>query len=91
MRDALRWEEISAEANARAEQPVAGLGVSTEVSSVIGDPGHAIRELSESVDLIVVGSRRWGPVARLITGGVGETVVACAGCSVLLVPRPANG
>ena len=48
-----------------------------------------MRACSEAVDLLVVGSRRWGPMARIVTGGVGETLVTDASCSVLIVPRPA--
>jgi nucleotide-binding universal stress UspA family protein len=54
----------------------------------VGDPGYEMRAFSGAVDLLVVGSRRWGPVARLVTGGVGETLVTDASCSVLIVPRP---
>jgi nucleotide-binding universal stress UspA family protein len=44
---------------------------------------------SKAIHLVVVGSRRWGPVARLVSGGVGETLVTDASCSILIVPRPA--
>ena len=66
------------------------LDVPTEISSVLGDPGRELRSLSDDVDLIVVGSRRWGPIARVVTGGVGETLVADAGCPVVIVPRPSE-
>ena len=36
--------------------------------------GPRASEPSDDVDLIVVGSRRWGLVARVVTGGVGETL-----------------
>ena len=58
------------------------------MSATVGDPGYEMRAFSEAVDLLVVGSRRWGPVARIVTGGVGETLVTDASCSVLIVPRP---
>ena len=31
-----------------------------------------------------------GLVARMVTGGVGETLVADAGCAVVIVPRPSE-
>ncbi len=73
---------------AAAQGAVAALELSANVEAVIGDPGLQLRSLSEHVDLIVVGSRRWGPIARLVAGGVGETLVSDACCSVMIVPRP---
>jgi nucleotide-binding universal stress UspA family protein len=85
------WEGAREEALAEAEAAVAGLGIHADVSATLGDPGYELRSFSEMVDMIVVGSRRWGAIARLVSGGVGETLVADAKCSVLIVPRPAAG
>jgi nucleotide-binding universal stress UspA family protein len=82
------WKDARAKALAEAETAASRLEVAAEVSATVGDPGYEMRAFSQAVDLIVVGSRRWGPVARLVTGGVGETLVADARCSVLIVPRP---
>jgi nucleotide-binding universal stress UspA family protein len=82
------WEPQRRTALAAAEAAASHFGVPTDVSASIGDPGYELRALSEDVDLLVVGSRRWGPVARLVSGGVGETLVADASCSILIVPRP---
>jgi nucleotide-binding universal stress UspA family protein len=82
------WEYQRSQAQSELEQQAAQLDVPTEISSVLGDPGRELRSLSDDVDLIVVGSRRWGPIARIVTGGVGETLVADAGCPVVIVPRP---
>jgi nucleotide-binding universal stress UspA family protein len=81
------WEPARESAQAVTTQELEALGVDAGVSVTVGDPGYELRSLSEEVDLIVVGSRRWGPKARIISGGVGETLVADAGCSVLIVPR----
>ena len=83
-------EQERSQAHSKLEQQVAELDVPTEISTVLGDPGHELRSLSDDVDLIVVGSRRWGLVARVVTGGVGETLVADAGCAVVIVPRPSE-
>ncbi|MGZ4274697.1 MAG: universal stress protein [Solirubrobacteraceae bacterium] len=82
------WEGRRGAAQAAAEQAVAPLRLSTEISTTVGDPGAELRRFTESVDLMVVGSRRWGRLARMVVGGVGETLVADAGCPVLIVPRP---
>jgi len=83
------WERERQKALVEAQAAASGLPIPAEVSATVGDPGYEIRAFSEAVDLIVVGSRRWGPVARIVTGGVGETLVTDAACSVLIVPRPA--
>jgi nucleotide-binding universal stress UspA family protein len=82
------WESARRQAFAEARAAADDLGVAADVSATVGDPGYELRALSESLDLVVVGSRRWGPVARLVTGGVGETLVRDASCSTLIVPRP---
>jgi nucleotide-binding universal stress UspA family protein len=43
--------------------------------------------LSEEVDLLVIGSRRWGAPARVLLGGTGEELMHDARCSVMVVPR----
>lgn len=83
------WEAARQTALAEAEAAASRLEVPAEVSATVGDPGHQLRALSKTVDLMVVGSRRWGPVARRVSGGVGETLVADANCSIVIVPPPA--
>lgn len=78
------------EALVRAETAAGTYDVPSQVEAVTGDPGLSLRTLTETVDLIVVGSRRWGTIARVVSGSVGETLVADSSCSVLIVPRPAT-
>jgi nucleotide-binding universal stress UspA family protein len=85
-----RTEEERRMALAATQAAVAELGLEADVSATVGDPGEDLRGLSEAVDLIVVGSRRWGTIARLWTGGVGETLVSDARCPVIIVPRGAR-
>jgi nucleotide-binding universal stress UspA family protein len=54
-----------------------------------GRPADALLGLSEKVDLLVIGSRHWGPVARLLLGSTGEALAHDAACPLLVVPRPA--
>lgn len=81
-------EELRAGALARANRIAADMDSRAEVVATVGDPGLELRRWSETVDLMVVGSRRWGPIARLVSGSVGETLIADAGSSVMIVPRP---
>lgn len=63
-----------------------GAKVVTDVRQ--GRPASLLLELSEQVDLLVIGSRRWGAAARLILGSTGEAVLHDAGCATLVVARP---
>ncbi len=52
-------------------------------------PAHGIHELAMTcdADLIVVGSRRLGPLTRVALGGVSRQVIYAAPCAVALAPR----
>jgi nucleotide-binding universal stress UspA family protein len=55
-----------------------------------GDPAEKLLEAAEmGVDLLVLGSRGFGPVMRLLIGSVSSRVIREASCPVLVVPRPA--
>jgi nucleotide-binding universal stress UspA family protein len=55
-----------------------------------GDPVEKLLETAEmGVDLLVLGSRGFGPVMRLLIGSVSSRVIREASCPVLVVPRPA--
>jgi nucleotide-binding universal stress UspA family protein len=81
-------------------QPAAGAIVTRAVKSVderlaasgralSGVPGPALIEAceEEGADLLVVGSRGNGPVARALLGSVSTQLVHKARCPVLVVPR----
>ncbi len=88
------WEEMMAEEEellrAQLDSAVAALGARATVEVKRGRPGKLLVALSGHVDLLVVGSRRWGPLARLLLGGTGEALVHGSHCSLLVVPRPAT-
>lgn len=53
-----------------------------------GDPARELaRECAEGVDLLVVGSRGYGPLTRVLLGSVSRKVVQDAPCPVLVVRR----
>jgi nucleotide-binding universal stress UspA family protein len=56
-----------------------------------GDPvAKLLEHAGEGVDLLVLGSRGYGPVLRLIAGSVSVRVIRHAPCPVLIVPRPGD-
>jgi len=103
---ALGWEAIgSAGANTDWETVVgsatealgehlkaatAGLGVQAHAEVRRGRPAAVLMDAGHDADLIIIGSRRWGPVARLLLGSTGEALLHGATCPVLVVPRPAD-
>jgi nucleotide-binding universal stress UspA family protein len=52
-----------------------------------GRPADALLDLCADVDLLVIGSRRWGAVARVLLGSTGESLVYHATRPILIVPR----
>jgi nucleotide-binding universal stress UspA family protein len=54
-----------------------------------GPPARTLAEACENgVDLLVAGSRGYGPVMRVLLGSVSTQLVHLAPCPVLVVPRP---
>jgi nucleotide-binding universal stress UspA family protein len=75
----------------RVHQAVAALEPELRALPVIerGDPVEKLLEDAEmGVDLLVLGSRGFGPVMRLLIGSVSSRVIRRAPCPVLVVPRP---
>jgi nucleotide-binding universal stress UspA family protein len=73
------------------EEGVQALGpkVTAESRKLSGPPAHALAKACEDgVDLLVAGSRGYGPVMRVLLGSVSTQLIAGAPCPVLVVPRP---
>jgi nucleotide-binding universal stress UspA family protein len=54
---------------------------------MIGGPGRALAEVSAEFDLMVCGSRGWGPLRRVIVGSTAAALIARAECPVLVTAR----
>jgi len=67
----------------------AGSAIPVDGQRLDGPPAAALAEACEDdVDLLVAGSRGYGPLTRLLLGSVTSQLVASAPCPVLVVPRP---
>jgi nucleotide-binding universal stress UspA family protein len=63
-------------------------GVSVEEELLEGDTDEALAALDErEVDLLVCGSRGYGPVRRVLLGGVLRKLMRRAACPIVVVPR----
>jgi nucleotide-binding universal stress UspA family protein len=69
------------------QRAVSATGADAEIDVRFGGPAGSLIELSGEVDLLIVGSRRWGPDARVLLGSTGETLMHQASCPVIVVPR----
>jgi nucleotide-binding universal stress UspA family protein len=61
-----------------------------EGRAVYGLAGEELAAFGDEVDLLVVGSRSYGPVKRLVVGSTSDYLERHARCSLLVLPRPAE-
>jgi nucleotide-binding universal stress UspA family protein len=54
---------------------------------MVDDPADALLSVSPNVDLLVMGSRGYGPGLAVLLGGVSRRVTMAARCPVLVMPR----
>jgi nucleotide-binding universal stress UspA family protein len=87
-------DEVEGEHRVAAERAlrdvVAGLGgdVPIEVEAFVDeDPSDVLIRISEHLDLLVCGSRGYGPVRAVLLGGVSRRVATGAHCPVIVLPR----
>ena len=84
--------ELEDTQRAHLEQRVAELpkGLSAEGMFLVGTPGRRLADETHDVDLMVVGSRGYGPLRAVLLGGVTHVLVHEAACPVLMLPRGAH-
>ena len=74
----------------RAETDELAAAVSAEPRVLDGEAGKTLVEHSESLHLLVLGSRGYGPLKSVLLGSVSSYVMHHAGCPVVVVPRSAD-
>jgi nucleotide-binding universal stress UspA family protein len=62
-------------------------GVTATTTVLTGDPAEELRHASSELDLLVCGSRDYGPVSSVLAGGVSKVLMHGAACPVMVVPR----
>ena len=73
----------------QARERIGALG-GVEPHSAYGDPVEELTLYSASLDLLVVGSRGYGPLGRLVYGGVAQRLARTARCPLLVLTRSAR-
>jgi nucleotide-binding universal stress UspA family protein len=56
----------------------------------VGNPAHVLADASEGFDLLLIGSRGYGPMHAVMVGGVSGQLVREAACPVIVFPRSAD-
>lgn len=70
------------------EALTAASSVESEARRLAGSPAIALAEACESdVDLLVAGSRGYGPLGRVFAGSVSSSLICHSPCPVVVVPR----
>lgn len=82
-------EEELARATEAAERAVASIPGAT-VRVVRGEATHVLTEAADAADILVVGSRGWGPAHHVAVGSTADHLMHHAACPVVIVPRPAS-
>lgn len=61
-----------------------------DARAVYGLAGEELASFSDEIDLLIVGSRGYGPVKRLVLGSTSNYLQRHARCSLIVLPRSAG-
>ena len=84
-------EDRRGDAEQAARDAVAALALNADVTVLDGDPVTRLAEASQELDLLVLGSRRYGPLRTTLLGGVSSPLIDRAACPLVIVPRGVHG
>lgn len=89
------WPELSEqrrEAARRDVERVAGaLAVEASTAVEVGAPVRVLEGATHDCDLLVTGSRGYGPLRRVVLGSTTDALIRHAACPILVLPRTAGG
>lgn len=82
-------ETVVAGAEEAVSTAIAGAPVDVRVDgqSICGAVVPELLKASEQLDLLILGSRNYGPIRRVLLGSVSGQIAEAAACPVLVVPR----
>jgi nucleotide-binding universal stress UspA family protein len=80
--------ELRVRAEGELRAATAELGdISVESDAFVEDPADAMIAVSQNLDLLICGSRGYGPRRAVVLGGVSRRLAAEAHCPVIVLPR----
>jgi nucleotide-binding universal stress UspA family protein len=87
------WIDVEGSARERAriklQAALADIGEDCTGHPIAGNPAEELTHRSGDLDLLVVGSRSYGPLRRLLLGSTSRRLIRQARCPVLVLPRSA--
>jgi nucleotide-binding universal stress UspA family protein len=84
-----QWPKIAGQLVADELDRLADLD-GVEGDATYGDPGEELAAFSGELDLLIVGSRSYGPVGRLFNGSTSNYLARRSSCPLLVLPRSAH-
>jgi nucleotide-binding universal stress UspA family protein len=89
MEQAQSVADLRAHAQRKLEEAVSSISddVSAAGELLDGDPAQALASVSPELDLLVLGSRSYGPLRAVLLGGVSGVLAHHAGCPMMVVPH----
>ena len=81
------WPEGTSHRVRLATERLGDLGDDVEGDVVCGGPREELVRFGENLDLLVVGSRGYGPLGRLFHGSVSDYLARHSPCPLLILPR----
>jgi nucleotide-binding universal stress UspA family protein len=88
--DALDYESMNQAFRERIERATSELQVAAEPIVLDGDPARELIRATKDLTLLLIGSRSYGPMSRVLLGSVSARVLRKAACPVIVVPRAAQ-
>jgi nucleotide-binding universal stress UspA family protein len=85
-----RWvADVRRAAERQAHEALEAVAPDADAGVLIldGDPVEQLAYASGSLDMLVLGSRRYGPLRTTLLGGVSSALIEKAGCPLVIVPR----
>jgi nucleotide-binding universal stress UspA family protein len=81
--------ELRVRAEGELREAIAALGddVDVESDTFVEDPAEVLITVSQNLDLLIAGSRGYGPRRAVLLGGVSRRLAAEAQCPVIVLPR----
>ncbi len=80
---------LHAEQSKELEEAAAGYGTELDVSAELleGNPANALKTQSRDLDLLVLGSRGYGPLRAVLAGSVSLALMRSAEAPIVITPR----